>query len=108
MNRRIRKKRHRQWLASDVIDLGLRRWLRARLFAAGRRVWIPIDRDHLAEVPPNLATAIRRFGLAFEVARIEPERADRWLSIGGLEVFRFRAQEFPEVYFDTGNAREVF
>jgi hypothetical protein len=107
MEKRLRKKRHKQLLHLHVVDLGQLRLWRQWLFDAPFHAIRHFDRHRLDGVPAVLAAAIRAHDLRFEITKVQAEEAPAWLRDSGLIVFRFRAVELATVVLYSGNNPNV-
>lgn len=105
--RRLDKKRHKYWLEYGVIDLSQRSEWRRRLFGAEEGEIFRISADELGERDAKLAAIMRKYRLRFSVCVAEPPLAEAWLGDDGMVVFKFWADDYPELKRFSGNNPDV-
>jgi hypothetical protein len=102
-SRRQIKKLHRHWMGVGVIDATQVAYWRGKLFDSRAGEVFEISRADVSGLPLQVAAAIRKFGLRFSVAVVDPAQAAPWLSEGGLVVFKFWATDFPTIVLYSGS-----
>lgn len=100
------KKMHRKWL-DDVIDVSQFSYWRRKLFASANNEVFQIDAADTTGLAGPVVRAIQRFQLRYSVRVGRASEADAWLSEGGMTVFEFWANDFPQVRRYSGNSPAV-
>lgn len=97
---------HRKWL-DYVIDVSQSSYWRYKLFASANNVVFQIDVADTTGLAGPVVRAIQRYQLRYSVRVGRASEADAWLSEGGMTVFVFWANDFPQVRRYSGNNQAV-
>lgn len=106
-SRRLRKKLHKQWLQDLLIDASQHSRWREKLFAAEAYTPFPINEKTCSGLPQGTVESIKKYGLRYVVARVPSSEAESWLSEGGSLIFKFWAEDLPELKMFSGNDPDV-
>ena len=104
---RLRKKKHKFWLDAGVIDATQMSYWRCLLFDSEEGQPIPINKTHMPGLSAQVRAAIEKHALRYLAAKVPAHETEAWLSEGGFVIFKFWAEEFPEVRLFSGNNPDV-
>ncbi len=105
--RRIDKKLHKYWLEIEVVDLSQNKYWRKTLFDSVENKDYEINANNLIELTEILKKAILKYNLKFKVAKVSSNETESWLSENGDIIFKFWAENYPNIKKYTGNNPSV-
>jgi hypothetical protein len=108
-NRRISKKRHREYLVDVLADISMSHVWRARLYEAGIGQEFLLTGETLDAVPPETRAVLRRYNLKYRAAWVPHAWTRGWDDAPSMIMFRVQAVAFPEVVeFSANNPDAIY
>ena len=103
MNKRLKRKLHKEYLLSIVYAISTSSYWRKLLLESGSIQTYEINSNRINEIESYTANLIRKYNLKYCVSVIKESDSVEFQSI----VFKFWAKEFPKLEAESYNNPEV-